>query len=78
MELYIYSPHMPLCRRKGQLYPFLCKVSLIMVAVYASLSEELNMCLTMCRVCVAVDFQRRIHEGDVEGLALWTLLLLAV
>lgn len=32
----------------------------------------------MCRVCVPVDFQRRIHEGDVEGLALRPLLLLAV
>jgi len=68
---------MPLRSGQGQLHPIVCKV-LGIVTVYASSSEELNSCVTMRRVRVAVDFQRRIHEGDVEGLALWSLLLLAV
>lgn len=34
--------------------------------------------LVMCHLLVAVNFQRRIHESDVEGLALRPLLLLAV
>lgn len=69
---------MPLWSCQAQIRPILCKVLGIVVTVYASSSEELNTCLTMRRVRVAVDFQRRIHEGDVEGLALRSLLLLAV
>jgi len=69
---------MPLRSGQRQLHPILYKVLGIVVTVYASSSEELNTCVTMRRVRVAVDFQRRIHEGDVEGLALWSLLLLAV
>jgi hypothetical protein len=54
------------------------KVSQILVTVYANFFENFSAYFMVRRISVAVDFQRRIHEGDVEGLALRPLLLLAV